>query len=79
MLPPTTGQYSGGRPRGILCAVIICLGFIATCRAKAYIFEVRTIQIFAVYTGYYLIDLMLIGAIVGAWKEKTRYSTVMSG
>ena len=42
----------------------------ATSWAKAYIFEVRTFQIFAIYTGYYLIDLILMGAIVGAWKKK---------
>ena len=33
--------------------------------------EVRTFQIFAIYTGYYLIDLILMGAIVGAWKKKS--------
>ncbi len=56
--------------RGILCAVVIWFGFIATSWAKAYIFEVRTFQIYFIYTGYYLIELMLIGAIVGAWKNK---------
>ena len=56
--------------RGILCAAVIWFGFIATSWAKAYIFEVRTFQIYAIYTGYYLIELMLIGAIVGAWKKK---------
>ena len=56
--------------RGILCAVVIWFGFIATSWAKAYIFEVRTFQIYFIYTGYYLIELILIGAIVGAWKNK---------
>ena len=57
--------------RGILCAAVIWFGFIATSWAKACIFEVRTFQIFAIYTGYYLIDLILMGAIVGAWKKKS--------
>ncbi len=57
--------------RGVLCAAVIWFGFIATSWAKAYIFEVRTFQIYAIYTGYYLIELMLIGAIVGAWKKKS--------
>ncbi len=57
--------------RGVLCAAVIWFGFIATNWAKAYIFEVRTFQIYAIYTGYYLIELMLIGAIVGAWKKKS--------
>src|SRR3979409_1256909 len=42
--------------RGILCAAVIWFGFVATSWAKAYIFEVRTFQIFALYTGYYLIN-----------------------
>jgi hypothetical protein len=57
--------------RGILCGAVIWFGFIATSWAKAYIFEVRTFQIYFIYTGYSLIDLMLIGAIVGAWKKKS--------
>jgi len=57
--------------RGILCAAVIWFGFIATGWAKEYIFEVRTLQIYAINTGYALIDLMLIGAIVGAWKKKS--------
>jgi hypothetical protein len=61
--------------RGILCGAVIWLGFIATSWAKAYIFEVRTLQIYAINTGYALIDLMLIGAIVGAWKKKHEIST----
>jgi hypothetical protein len=63
-----SGRQTAGR--GILCAAVIWFGFIATSWAKEYIFEVRTIQIFAVNTGYALIDLMIIGAIVGAWKKK---------
>ena len=57
--------------RGVLCAILIWIGFIATSWAKEYIFEVRTVEIFAINTGYSLIDLMIIGAIVGAWKKKT--------
>ena len=56
---------------GVLCAILIWLGFIATSWAKEYIFEVRTLEIFAINTGYSLIDLMLIGAIVGGWKKKS--------
>jgi hypothetical protein len=57
--------------RGVLCAVVIWFGFIATSWAKAYIFEVRTLQIYAISTGYYLIELVLMGAIVGGWKKKS--------
>ncbi len=57
--------------RGIICGAVIWFGFIATGWAKEYIFEVRTLQIYVINTGYALIDLMLIGAIVGAWKKKS--------
>ncbi|WP_260738801.1 DUF1761 domain-containing protein [Tunturiibacter lichenicola] len=57
--------------RGVICAILIWIGFIATSWAKEYIFEVRTLEIFAINTGYFLIDLMLIGAIVGGWKKKS--------
>ena len=56
--------------RGVVCGAVIWFGFIATSWAKAYIFEVRSLQIYFIYTGYYLIELVLIGAIVGAWKKK---------
>ena len=32
--------------------------------------SVRTLQIYAINAGFWLFDLMLIGAIVGAWKKK---------
>jgi hypothetical protein len=56
--------------RGVIVGAVIWFGFIATSWAKAYIFEVRTLQIYAINTGYAFFDLMLIGAIVGAWKKK---------
>lgn len=56
--------------RGIKTAALIWLGFIATSFAKNYIFELRTLQIFAINTVYLLIDLCLLGAILGAWKSK---------
>jgi Protein of unknown function (DUF1761) len=37
--------------RSILCAVVIWFGFIAASWAKAYIFEVRTLQIYAIDPG----------------------------
>jgi len=63
-----TGEQTARR--GILCAALIWLGFVATSWAKEYVFEVRTLQIFAINAGYFLFDLMIMGAIVGAWKKK---------
>ena len=58
--------------RGIKLGAIVWVGFVATSWAKEYIFEVRTLQIFAINTIYTLLDLILIGAITGAWKRKPR-------
>ena len=58
--------------RGIICGAVLWLGFVATSWAQEYIFELRSIQIYATNTGFQLIDLMAVGAIVGAWKGKPR-------
>ena len=56
--------------RGILAGALVWIGFVATTWATEYIFEVRTLKIYAVNAGFWLFDLILIGAIVGAWKKK---------
>jgi len=58
--------------RGIVCGAVLWLGFIATSWAQEYIFELRSVQIYAINTGFQLIDLMFVGAIVGGWKGKAR-------
>jgi hypothetical protein len=58
--------------RGIVCGAVLWLGFVATSWAQEYVFELRSIQIYAINTGFQLIDLMLVGAIVGGWKGKAR-------
>jgi Protein of unknown function (DUF1761) len=58
--------------RGIVCGAVIWFGFVATGWATEYVFEVRSLQIYAINVGYSLIDLMLMGAIVGGWKGKAR-------
>jgi hypothetical protein len=58
--------------RGIKVGAVLWFGFILTSRAKNDIFEVRPITLFAINAGYGLIDLILMGAIVGAWKGKPK-------
>jgi hypothetical protein len=58
--------------RGIKVAAVLWLGFIATTLAKDYIFEVRPLSLFAINAAYGLCDLVLMGAIVGAWKGKPK-------
>jgi len=56
--------------RGIKIAALIWLGFVATSFAKNYIFELRTLSIYLINSVYLLIDLCILGAILGAWKPK---------
>jgi hypothetical protein len=67
-------QASGAQTvkRGIVCGAVLWLGFVATSWAQEYVFELRSIQIYAINTGFQLIDLMVVGAIVGGWKGKAR-------
>jgi hypothetical protein len=71
-------QWTGQQTllRGITVGALVWIGFVATSWAKEYIFEVRTLKIFLINTVYCLIDLVLIGAIVGAWKPKSRITTL---
>ena len=62
-----------GRPtllRGVAVGALVWIGFVATNWATEYVFEVRTLEIFAINTFYSLINLILTGAIVGGWKPK---------
>jgi hypothetical protein len=69
-----SGEHSARR--GVLVGVIVWLGFVATSWATEYIFEVRTLQIYAINAGFWFFDLMLIGAIVGVWKKKPNASSI---
>jgi len=60
--------------RGIKVGIVVWFGFIATALAKNYIFEVRPASLYAINLGYGLLDIILIGAIVGAWKGKPKLS-----
>jgi hypothetical protein len=69
-----SGEHSARR--GVLVGVLVWLGFVATTWATEYIFEVRTLKIYAINAGFWLFDLILIGAIVGAWKKKFTVPTL---
>ncbi len=56
--------------RGMRAAALLWLGFVVTSWGTEYVFEVRTYTIFAINTGFWLIGMLLMGAIVGAWKKK---------
>jgi len=56
--------------RGMRAAALLWLGFVITTSTTEYVFEVRTYKIFAINAGFWLIGMVLMGAIVGAWKKK---------
>jgi hypothetical protein len=56
--------------RGIRVAVLLWVGCVLTTWATEYAFEVRTYKLFAINTGFWLIGMVVMGAIVGAWKKK---------
>lgn len=53
---------------GALTGGIIWLGFIATTMINSVIFEGKKFKLFALNSGYYLVALMVMGAIVAAWR-----------
>lgn len=56
--------------RGIKVSALLWLGFVATTWATEYVFEVRPLSLFFVNAGFWLLGMMLMGAIVGGWKRK---------
>ena len=56
--------------RGIRVAVLLWLGFVLTTWSTEYVFEVRPWSLLGVNCGFWLLGMILMGAIVGAWKKK---------
>lgn len=56
--------------RGIKVGALLWLGFEATTWSTEYVFEVRPLSLLGINAGYWLFGMVLMGAIVGAWKKK---------
>lgn len=56
--------------RGIKVGAWLWLGFVLPIWATEYAFEVRTYALFAINTGFWLLGMIVMGAITGAWKKK---------
>jgi hypothetical protein len=56
--------------RGIKVAALSWLGMVLTTLSTEYVFEVRPFSLLAVNAGFWLLGMILMGAIVGAWKKK---------
>ena len=58
--------------RGIKVAAIMWVGFVLTTWATEYVFEARTLKLLGINAGFWLLGMMLMGVIVGAWKKKAK-------
>jgi hypothetical protein len=56
--------------RGVTIAVATWFGVVFTTWATEYAFEARSLQIFFINTGYCLTGMIIMGAVLGAWKKK---------
>ncbi len=56
--------------RGVKIAALLWLGFVFTTWGTEYVFEVRPLSLFAINAGFWLLGMIVMGAIVGAWKKK---------
>ena len=56
--------------RGIKAGALLWLGFVLTTRTTEYVFEVRPLSLLGINAGFWLFGMILMGAIVGAWKKK---------
>jgi hypothetical protein len=57
--------------RGITIAIWTWFGVVFTTWATEYAFEARSLKIFFINTGYCLTGMIIMGAVLGAWKKKT--------
>lgn len=57
----------GGWLIGLQAGLLIGLGWIATAYGITYLFEQRSLRIFLINTGYFLVVFATMGLILGAW------------
>lgn len=56
--------------RGIKAGALLWLGIVLPMWCTEYVFEVRPWSLLCVNAGFWFVGMMLMGAIVGAWKKK---------
>jgi hypothetical protein len=56
--------------RGAKMGAMLWFGFVVTTMATDYIYEIRPLSLFGINAGFWLIGMIVMGAIVGAWKKK---------
>jgi len=56
--------------RGVQVAGLLWLGFVLPIWSTEYVFEVRSISLLLINGGFWLLGMIVMGAIVGGWKKK---------
>ena len=59
-----------GASGGVSLGALLWLGFTATTMGTAFVFEARSFEGFAIIAGYPLAGMLIMGAILGAWRGK---------
>ena len=57
----------GGVQAGVWIAFFVWLGFVLPAHSGVYLWESKPIKLWAIYSGYYLVLLLINGALLGAW------------
>ena len=63
-----TGEQTASR--GMMVAAMLWFCFVLPVLCIEYVFEVRTWSLLGINAGFLLLGMILMGAIVGAWKKK---------
>ena len=53
---------------GALIGLVVGIGFVATTTAVNSVFAARPRELFLIDTGYHVLSLVLVGALLGAWQ-----------
>jgi hypothetical protein len=56
--------------RGAALGILLWIGFVGPITFTNYMYEMRSMQLFAINEFYSLVGLCLMGAILGAWTKK---------
>ena len=56
--------------RGVAVAISTWFGVVFTTWSTEYAFEARSLHILAINTGYCLVGMIIMGAVLGGWKKK---------
>ncbi|HYL09145.1 MAG TPA: DUF1761 domain-containing protein [Candidatus Acidoferrales bacterium] len=63
-------QKADSLVKGAQTGILVGIGFVATTTLSTYLFEGRSMHLFMINTGYPVVGLALMGAVIGAWKKK---------